>query len=87
MDYRGLNKITIEYRCPLSRICKTLDRLVGAAYYTTLDLKDAYYRIRIKAEDEWKTAFRKRWIHDRPEGSKRWRSLISRFDIELESLI
>jgi hypothetical protein len=61
VDYRGLNKITIEDRCPLPRTSKTPDRLVGAAYYTTLDLKDAYYRIRIKAGDEWKTAFRTRY--------------------------
>jgi hypothetical protein len=29
--------------------------------YTKLDLKDAYYRIRIKSEDEWKIAFRTRY--------------------------
>jgi hypothetical protein len=63
IDYRGLNKITIKDRCPLPLISKTLDRLVGAAYYTKLDLKDTYYRIRIKAGDEWKTAFRTRYGH------------------------
>jgi hypothetical protein len=52
MNYRGLNKITIKDRYPLSFINKTLDRLVGAAYYTKLNLKDAYYRIRIKKGDE-----------------------------------
>jgi hypothetical protein len=63
VDYRGLNKITIKDRCPLPLISETLDRLVGAAYYTKLDLKDAYHRIRIKAGDEWKTAFRTRYGH------------------------
>jgi hypothetical protein len=29
--------------------------------YTKLDLKNAYYKIRIKSEDEWKTAFRTRY--------------------------
>jgi hypothetical protein len=29
--------------------------------YTKLDLKDAYYRIRIKLKNEWKTAFRTRY--------------------------
>jgi hypothetical protein len=57
MDYRGLNKITIKDRCPLPLINETLNRLIGAAYYTKLDLKNAYYRIRIKKGDEWKTAF------------------------------
>jgi hypothetical protein len=52
MDYRDLNKITIKDRYPLLLINKTLDRLIGAAYYTKLDFKDAYYRIRIKKGDE-----------------------------------
>jgi hypothetical protein len=51
----------IKDRCPLPLINKTLNRLVGAAYYMKLDLKDAYYRIRIKKGDEWKTAFRTRY--------------------------
>jgi hypothetical protein len=29
--------------------------------YTKLDLKNAYYKIYIKSEDEWKTAFRTRY--------------------------
>jgi hypothetical protein len=38
-----------------------LDRFNGAAVYTKLDLKKAYYKIRIKKGDEWKTAFRIRY--------------------------
>jgi hypothetical protein len=63
VNYRGLNKITIKDRCPLSLISKTLNRLIDAAYYTKLNLKNAYYRIRIKAGDEWKTAFRTRYSY------------------------
>jgi hypothetical protein len=63
VDYRGLNSVTIKDRCPLPLIGETLDRLSGARYYTTLDLKDAYHRLRIKAGDEWKTAFRTRYGH------------------------
>jgi hypothetical protein len=63
VDYRGLNAVTIKDRCPLPLIGETLDRLSGARYYTTLDLKDAYHRMRIKAGDEWKTAFRTRYGH------------------------
>ena len=61
MDYRGLNKITRKNRYPLPRIDEMLDRLVGAKFFTKLDLRDAYYRIRIKRGDEWKTAFRTRY--------------------------
>lgn len=38
-------------------------RLATAKIYTKLDLKDAYYRIRIRSGDEWKTAFRTRYGH------------------------
>ncbi|KAH9845312.1 RNA-directed DNA polymerase (Reverse transcriptase), partial [Teratosphaeria destructans] len=58
VDYRALNNVTIKDRCPLPLIEETLDQLVGAKYFTSLDLKDAYYRIWIREGDEWKTAFR-----------------------------
>ena len=63
VDYRGLNAITVKNRHALPLIDETLDRLVGAVVYTKLDMKDAYHRIRIKAGDEWKTAFRTRYGH------------------------
>jgi len=52
IDYRVLNLITIKDRCPLPLIEETLDRLIGAKFFTTLDLKDTYYRIRIREGDE-----------------------------------
>jgi hypothetical protein len=61
IDYRALNKITIKNRHPVSLINETIDRLADAMIYTKLDLKDTYYRIRIKSEDKWKTAFRTRY--------------------------
>ena len=63
VDYRALNKITIKNRTPLPLISETLDRLRRAKIFTKLDLKDAYHRIRIRAGDEWKTAFRTRYGH------------------------
>jgi uncharacterized protein YlbG (UPF0298 family) len=52
INYRDLNKITIKDRYPFSFINKTLDRLINIIYYTKLNFKDAYYRIRIKKGDE-----------------------------------
>jgi hypothetical protein len=54
VDYRGLNKITIKNRHPLPLIMESLDRLAQAKYYTKLDVREAYHRIRIQEGDEWK---------------------------------
>jgi hypothetical protein len=62
-DYRGLNAITIKNRYPLPLITEIMDRVTGATCFSKVDLKDAYHRIRIKAGDEWKTAFRTRYGH------------------------
>ena len=58
IDYRQLNSITVKDRTPLPLITEMKDRLHGAKWFTTLDLKDGYHHIRIKPGDEWKTAFR-----------------------------
>jgi hypothetical protein len=61
VDYRGLNKITIKNRCPLPLISETLDRMVGARFFTKLELRDACHRLRIKEGDEWETAYQTRY--------------------------
>ena len=63
VDYRGLNAVTEKDRTPLPLMSEMFDRLKGAKYFTKLDLKDAYHRIRIRRGDEWKTAFRTRYGH------------------------
>jgi hypothetical protein len=61
IDYRHLNDITVKDREPLPRIDEMMDRLNGARYFTALDIIGAYYRIRMKEGEEWKTAFRTRY--------------------------
>jgi hypothetical protein len=63
IDYRQLNQVTKKDRTPLPLIDNILERLSGAIIYTKLDLKNAYYRIRIQPGDEWKTAWRCRYGH------------------------
>jgi hypothetical protein len=57
VDYRRLNEITVKNRYILFFIYKMQDRIKGVKWFIKLDLRDGYYRIRIKEGDEWKTAF------------------------------
>ena len=61
MDYRGLNKITIKKRYPLPLIGELLERISKAKYFTKLDVRDGYNRLRIASGKEWKTAFQCRY--------------------------
>jgi transposase InsO family protein len=63
VDYRGLNKVSVKNRYPLPLISEILDRLAGAKFFSKIDIQDAYYRIRIREGEEWKTAFRTRYGH------------------------
>ncbi len=58
---RGLNSMTIKNRYPLPLIDEILDHLSGARVFTKVDVKNAYYRLRIRGGDEWKTAFQTRY--------------------------
>ena len=57
VDYRKLNQVTIPDVYPLPRIDDTLDALGGNTFFTTLDLKSGYHQVRMKPEDQEKTAF------------------------------
>ncbi len=61
VDYCALNKVITKNRYLFSLINKLIDRLSGVKIYIKLDLRDVYYKIRIKKGDEWKTAFRTRY--------------------------
>ena len=61
VDYRQLNEITVKNRTPLPLIGELLDQLSNATIYTKLDIKDAYYNLRIAEGDKWKTVFQTRY--------------------------
>ncbi|KAL5592940.1 uncharacterized protein BROUX77_002577 [Berkeleyomyces rouxiae] len=61
VDYRGINAITEKDRYPLPLISETLRSLAKARYFTKVDVRAAFHKIRVKEGDEWKTAFRTRF--------------------------
>jgi hypothetical protein len=57
IDYRALNKITIDDKYPIPVPETLFRRLHGAQVYSKLDLQSGFYHVKVKAEDSPKTAF------------------------------
>lgn len=57
VDYRTLNAVTKKDAYPLPYISSILDRLKGARFLSSLDIKSAYHQIAIKEESKELTAF------------------------------
>jgi hypothetical protein len=58
INYRALNKITVENRYPTPRIEDLLDQLKGAKFFNKIDLKSSYHQVPIESIDIWKTIFK-----------------------------
>jgi len=52
-----LNAATIKDKFPIPRAQDLIDRLAGAKYFTSLDLRSGYWQVKIKEEDVHKSAF------------------------------
>ncbi|KAL1280076.1 hypothetical protein QQF64_014676 [Cirrhinus molitorella] len=57
VDYRQLNSRTRKGAFPLPRIEESLDALVGACWFSTLDLVSGYNQVSVAEGDRFKTAF------------------------------
>ena len=58
VNYKPLNDITKKDNYPLpTRIDELLDSLQDAKWFTTLDLASGYWQIKVRKEDQEKTAF------------------------------
>jgi len=63
VNYQQLNTITRQDSYPLPLIEELQDWLGRVKYFTSLNLKDTYYQVRMKEGEEWKTAFWTRYEH------------------------
>ncbi len=63
VNYRQLNKITKQDSYFLLLIRELQDRLSEVKWFTSLNLKEAYYWVQMKKGEEWKTTFQTRYRH------------------------
>jgi len=61
VNYHGVNKITTKNRYPLPLIAEMLERMGRTKYFTKLDVRDGYHRLRMATGEEWKTVFKCRY--------------------------
>jgi len=57
INFRTLNKVTVRDNFPLPLIEDQLDLLAGKKYFTTLDLKDGFFHIRMHEDSIKYTSF------------------------------
>uniref|UniRef100_V5GMA9 Transposon Ty3-I Gag-Pol polyprotein n=1 Tax=Anoplophora glabripennis TaxID=217634 RepID=V5GMA9_ANOGL len=57
VDYRALNRVTKKDAYPLPYVSAILDRLRGARYLSSMDIKSAYWQVSVKEECRELTAF------------------------------
>ncbi|TYJ98743.1 ty3-gypsy retrotransposon protein [Cucumis melo var. makuwa] len=63
IDYRELNKATVNNRYPLLRIDDLFDQLQGATVFSKIDLQSGYHQLRIRDSDIHNISFRFRYGH------------------------
>ena len=57
IDFRQLNKKTVQQNFPIPRILDILDRMNGSRYFSALDLKSGYWQVEMDPGSITKTAF------------------------------
>ena len=63
VDYRQLNKLTVNNKYLLPRIDDLFDQLRGTSIFLKIDLRSGYHHLKIKDADVHKMVFRTRYGH------------------------
>jgi RNase H-like domain found in reverse transcriptase/Reverse transcriptase (RNA-dependent DNA polymerase)/Integrase zinc binding domain/Chromo (CHRromatin Organisation MOdifier) domain/Retroviral aspartyl protease len=63
IDFRPVNEVTVKNKASLPNIEELFDQVLGAKYFSKLDLRSGYHQIRIHPDDIPKTAFNTRYGH------------------------
>ncbi|GKB93646.1 putative reverse transcriptase domain-containing protein, partial [Tanacetum coccineum] len=63
IDYKELNRVTIQNHYTLPRIDDLFNQLQGAKYFLKIDLRSGYHQLWARSEDIPKTAFHTRYGH------------------------
>ncbi|WMV25993.1 hypothetical protein MTR67_019378 [Solanum verrucosum] len=63
IDYRYLNRATIQNKYLLPRIADLFDQLHGALVFSKIDLRSGYHQLKIRPEDVPKPVFKTRYGH------------------------
>ena len=63
VDYRALNKVTVEHCYPLPRMDHLFDKLFGAQYFSCLAAASCCHQTLLQDDDKPKSAFRPPFGH------------------------
>jgi hypothetical protein len=58
IDYRALNKITVQNRYLIPQIDDLLDQIKGDKYFKKIELKSRYHQVPIELFDVWNISFK-----------------------------
>ena len=61
IDYQEFNAIILKNKCFLSLINEALNHLTDVKWFIKLDIKNAFNKLCIQKEDEWKMTFHTRF--------------------------